>query len=183
MFIYNVKINGGKVLKTIIALLSMFILIVFFISIYRIFFASGKFFVKDRYEASEVTQIEAENYTNILQAVHDNPDSYLGMKINFIGYMYRVFDFNEEQFVIARDMLINDSKTQSVVVGFLCQYKDADEFEDGTWVNLTGVIELGKYHNEEIPVINVIDLEQAEKPENPFVNIPDNAYVPTSGLL
>ena len=183
MFIYNVKINGGRALKIIIALLSVFMLIVFFISIYRIFFASGKFFVKDKYEANEITKIEADNYTNILQAVHDNPDSYLGMKINFVGYMYRVFDFSDEQFVIARDMLINDSKTQSVVVGFLCQYKDADDFEDGTWVNLTGVIEMGKYHNEEIPVIKVTDLQQTEEPECPFVNLPDNTYVPTSGLL
>ena len=105
------------------------------------------------------------------------------MKINFVGYVYRVFDFSNEQFVIARDMLINDSKTQSVVVGFLCQYKDADDFEDGAWVNLTGVIDLGKYHNEEIPIIKVTDLQQTEEPESPFVNLPDNTYVPTSGLL
>ena len=183
MFIYNVKINGGRTLKIIIALLTIFILIVFFISIYRIFFASGNFFVKDKYEAKEITEIESENYTNILQAVHDNPHSYIGMKISFVGYMYRVFDFSDEQFVIARDMLINDSKTQSVVVGFLCQYKDADKFDDGTWVNLIGTIELGKYHNEEIPIIKVLDLQKTEEPECPFVNLPDNTYVPTGGLL
>lgn len=41
------------------------------------------------------------------------------MKINFKGYIYRVFDFEENQFVIARDMFINEEKTQTVVVGFL----------------------------------------------------------------
>ena len=34
------------------------------------------------------------------------------------------------------------------------QISNADNFEDGTWVNITGIIEKGKYHNEEIPIIN-----------------------------
>lgn len=183
MFIYNFKINGGRALKIIICFLSIFMLIVFGISVYRIFFSSGKFFVRDKIEADEITQIDAENYTNVLQAVHDNPDSYIGMKIKFTGYMYRLFDFGDEQFVIARDMFINTSKTQTVVVGFLCQYKDADNFEDGTWVNLIGTIETGKYHNEEIPIINVIEIEETDEPEDCFVEPPSDTYIPTSGLL
>ena len=119
MFVYNCKINGGKLLKIIIILLSIFMLVVFGISIYRIFFASGRFVVRDKVKSNEITEIEAENYTNILQAVHDNPDSYIGMKVKFTGYMYRLLDFNEKQFVLARDMFINNSKTQTVVVGFL----------------------------------------------------------------
>ena len=129
MFIYNLKINGGIALKTIIILLSLFMLVVFGISVYRIFFASGKMKVNDEIISKEITEIKPENYTNILQAVHDNPDSYLGMKVKFTGYIYRLFDFGEEQFVLARDMFINNEKTQSVVVGFLCQYKEADNFD------------------------------------------------------
>lgn len=183
MFIYNLKIKGGIALRIIIVILSLFMLGIFVISIYKIFFASGKFLVKDKIKSKEITEIEAENYTNILQAVHDNPDSYLGMKIQFTGYMYRLLDFGDEQFVIARDMFINESKTQSVVVGFLCQYKDADNFEDGTWVNITGIIEKGKYHNEEIPVIKVTDLQKTSQPENAFVNPPSDTYIPTSGIF
>ena len=183
MFVYNCKINGGKLLKIIIILLSTFMLVVFGISIYRIFFASGRFVVRDKVKSNEITEIEAENYTNILQAVHDNPDSYIGMKVKFTGYMYRLLDFNEKQFVLARDMFINNSKTQTVVVGFLCQYKDADNFEDGTWVNVTGIIEKGNYHNEEIPIINITNLEKTSEPDNEYVNPPSNTYVPTSGIL
>lgn len=183
MFIYNFKINGGRALKIIIVLLSLFMLGVFAISIYRIFFTEGKFLVKDKIQAKEVTEIETENYTNILQAVHDNPESYIGMKITFTGYIYRLIDFKEEQFVIARDMFINESKTQSVVVGFLCQYKNADNFGDGEWVNITGTIEKGKYHNEEIPIVKVTDVQKAIEPENSFVNPPSNTYIPTSGIF
>lgn len=183
MFIYNFKVNGGIVLKIIIVVLSLFMLGVFGICIYKIFFTSGKFVVNDKIRKQEVTEINTENYTNILKAVHDDPDSYIGMKINFTGYIYRVIDFKENQFVIARDMFINESKTQSVVVGFLCECKDSEKFTDGTWVNITGSIEMGKYHNEQIPFIKVTDIKEAEEIENSEVMPPSNDYVPTSGML
>lgn len=183
MFIYNLKINGGIALKMIIVVLSIFMLIVFGISVYRIFFTSGKFEVNDRLSANEFTEIQPDNYTNTLKAVHDDLDSYVGMKIKFTGYVYRILDFKENQFVLARDMLINKEQTQSVVVGFLSEYKDAKNFKDGEWVEVTGVIQKGKYHNKEIPIIKVTEIKQSSEPENPFVLPPSDTYIPTSGLL
>lgn len=183
MFIYNVKINGGVVLKIIIAVLALFMLIVFGVSIYKIFFTSGKFIVNDKIISKDVTEIQTENYTNILKAIHDEPDSYIGKKINITGYVYRVIDFKENQFVIARDMFINQSKTQSVVVGFLCEYGEIKNFQDGTWVNITGTVEMGKYHNEQIPFIDVTDLKESTEPENSFVMPPSDTYIPTNGIL
>ena len=72
MFIYNVKINGGIALKLIIILLSLFMLIVFGISVYRIFFSNGQFEVNDRIVKNDITEIDVNNYTNILQAVHED---------------------------------------------------------------------------------------------------------------
>lgn len=183
MFIYNLKINGGIALKIIIVLLSIFMLIVFGISVYRIFFTSGRFKINDEIKFNEVTEIQSDNYTDILQAVHNDLDAYVGAKIKFTGYVYRLIDFKDEQFVLARDMFINEEKTQSVVVGFLCQYKNAKNFEDGEWVELTGVIKKGKYHNEEIPIIKVTDIQKTSASESPFVMPPSNTYIPTSGLL
>ena len=183
MFIYNVKINGGIALKVIIVMLSIFMLIVFGISVYRIFFTSGKFEVDDRLSTKEITEIEPDNYANILQAVHDDINSYTGMKIKFTGYIYRLIDFKENEFVLARDMYINEEKTQSVVIGFLSKYKDAIKFDDGTWVTVTGVIEKGKYHNEEIPIIKILEVQETDEPEETFVSQPSNTYIPTSGLL
>jgi len=183
MFIYNIKINGGIALKLIIVVLSIFMLIVFGISVYRIFFISGKFEVNDRLSANEITEIQPENYTNILKVVHDDLDSYVGMKIKFTGYVYRILDFKENQFVLARDMLINEEQTQSVVVGLLNEYKDAKNFKDGEWVEVTGIIEKGKYHNKEIPVIKVTEMKQTSEPENAFVLPPRDTYIPTNGML
>ena len=43
MRVYNIKLNGGLVLKIIIFLLSLFMLIVFLFSVYRIFFQVENF--------------------------------------------------------------------------------------------------------------------------------------------
>lgn len=183
MFIFNFKINGGRALKIIILVLSLFMLFVFGISIYKIFFTSGKFNVNDKLKAKDITELDAKNYTNILQAVHDDIDSYEGMKIKFTGYVYRVFDFSDEQFVIARDMFINEDKNQSVVVGFLCESKDVKEFKDGDWVEIIGTIEKGKYHNSEIPIIKITEIKGTIQPDMPYVMPPSDTYIPTSGLL
>jgi len=183
MFIYNVKINGGIALKIIIVVLSIFMLVVFGISVYRIFFTGNKFEVNDIISAKEITEINADNYTNILKAVHNDLDSYIGMKIKFTGYVYRLLDFKDNEFVLARDMFINEDKTQSVVVGFFSEYKGAKNLNDKEWIEITGVIEKGKYHNEEIPIIMITELQQTPQPENPFVMPPSETYIPTNGLL
>jgi len=118
------------------------------------------------------------NYTNILKSVHDNPDEYLGQKIKFSGYVYRIIDFTEKEFVLARDMIIS-SDFQTVVVGFLCNYNNAKDFEDGTWVEITGTITKGTYHGQ-MPVIDIENIQKIKKPSDEYVYPPDDNYIPTS---
>lgn len=54
--------------------------------------------------SGEIAYLTDENYTNVLKEVHENLDTYLGQKICYTGYVYRVSDLQENQFVLARDM-------------------------------------------------------------------------------
>lgn len=130
---------------------------------------------------SNVSKIDAKNYTNILKTVHENIDTYVGKKINFIGYVYRVLDLNENQFILSRDMIVS-SDYKSVVVGFLCEYNRAKEFEDNTWVEITGEITKGDYHGD-MPIIKITDIKRINKPNEEYVYPPDESYIPTNGLL
>ena len=121
------------------------------------------------------------NYTNILKSVHDNPDEYIGQKIKFSGYVYRLIDFTEKEFVLARNMVVS-SDFQTVVVGFLCNYENAKEFEDGTWVEITGTIKKGIYHGE-MPIIDIETIQKKEKPSDEYVYPPDDDYIPTSSFM
>ncbi|MBQ2938675.1 MAG: hypothetical protein IJE05_07430 [Clostridia bacterium] len=129
-----------------------------------------------------VSQISVKNYTNILKAVHENIDSYVGKKICFTGYVYRVLDLQDNQFVLARDMIIN-SNSQTVVVGFLCEHDSAKDFADNSWVQVTGEIIKGDYHGD-MPIIKITDIKNVDKPsQEEYVYPPDDSYIPTAGII
>lgn len=180
MFVFNLKVSGNKILKIFFVIILIIAIVILGLSIYRIF-NDTSFRTEDSIETPEVTKIATGNYTNVLKAVHDNIENYLGMNINFSGYVYRVYDFSEDEFVLARDMVI-DSNYQTLIVGFLCTYDNAKDFKDGTWVNITGTITKGDYHGS-IPVIKVKEITEIETPSDEYVYPPDDFYIPTSGLL
>ena len=180
MFICNFKINSNKILKISLILMLIFIVSIMSFSIYKIFIGN-KFSINDSQKIANVYNIPVNDYTNVLKSVHDDLNTYIGQKINFSGYVYRVYDLNENEFVLARDMVIN-SNSQTLVVGFLCQYKGAKKFQNGTWVNITGQIIKGYYHGD-IPVIDIKEIKEIEKPEDVYVYPPDDFYVPTTALF
>lgn len=131
---------------------------------------------------NNISEISAKNYTNILKAVHEDINSYIGKKICFTGYVYRVLDLEENQFVIARDMIIN-SNSQTVVVGFLCEYDEAKNFANNTWVQITGEITKGDYHGD-MPIIKINNIKTVDKPsQEEYVYPPDDSYIPTAEIL
>lgn len=176
MFVFNIKINSKNIVKTAFIIMSIIITIFFIISIYKIL--SESFRVRDEMASPEVSVIKASDYTNVLKTVYENLNDYVGQTICFKGYVYRNSDFKENEFVLARDMTTS-KPNETLVVGFLSNCKDAKNFADGTWVELTGIIEKGHYHGE-IPVLKVIKISATDKPEDALVCPPDDTYVPTA---
>ena len=176
MFVYNVKFSSRKFFKVIIALMVIVALILTGIAIYKTFGST-----KSTSTPEDVYTIDSNNYTNVLKAVHDNLADYIGQKISFSGYIYRVYDLADNQFVLARDMVI-DSDRNTLIVGFLCQNENAKNIQDGTWINIVGEITKGYYHGD-IPVIEVSQLVEIPKPADMYVYPPDDYYIPTSSLV
>lgn len=177
MFVYNVKINGSKTFKTIFICILILLFIVVGIVSWKVFTGSSK----SNGNSKNISEIQAKNYTNILKSVHENIDKYVGVEFKFTGYIYRVSDLNENQFVLARDMIIS-SKPQAVVVGFLCEYDDAKSLEDGTWVTIKGEITKGSYHGD-MPIVKILELNKVSKPSEEYVYPPDESYIPTDGII
>lgn len=151
-------------------------MIVCLITVYKVIFQKSSKDSKD-----EVYQITSNNYTNILKAVYEDLDTYIGQKISFSGYVYRVYDFKDNEFVLARDMVVS-SNFQTLVVGFMCSCDNARDFKDNSWVELSGKITKGYYHGD-IPVIKVENIKEINKPSDSTVYPPQDFYIPTSSLL
>lgn len=181
MFIYNFKVNGNFLIKLFFSIAILFVIILCIISTYKIFstsFNNEEIKSEDYIPSPEVAVLTEENYTTILEAVHKDMTDYIGQKISFTGFVYRLPSLKENQFVLARKMLINE-ENQYVVVGFLCYSDQASKFADGDWINIVGIIEKGDYFGE-IPILNISEIKSTEKPSIEFVSPPDDFYVPTA---
>ncbi len=180
MFIYNLKLNGKLITKILFIIIGLIVTAYFLISAWKIY--SSCFKVKDEQKDNNIVNITANQYTNVLKTVHENLDSYIGKKICFTGYVHRNLDFNDSQFVLARDMIISQDN-QSLIVGFLCNCKNANKFENNSWIEITGEITKGYYHGD-IPVIKIEKIKGIEKPEEDvLVYPPDNTYIPTVNIF
>ena len=182
MFIYNFKVNGSKVFKYFFTgIVLLIIVILIFVCIKLFVGAKNDRTISGCMPQNDISVISAKNYTNVLKAVHENIDDYVGVKIQFTGYVYRVLDLTDTQFILARDMIIS-SDFQYVIVGFLCEYENAQNFANETWVELTGEITKGNYHGD-MPIVKVTEMKTVDKPNEEYVYPPDDTYIPTSGVL
>lgn len=181
MHIYNFKVNAKNIFKICFIIAIIISVIFFIISSIKIFKASNVFTTNDEVISKDVYKITASNYTNILKSVHENLSNYVGQKIEFEGYVYKVPNITSNQFILARDMIIN-SNLQTLVVGFLCEYKDSIDLREKTWIKITGEIQKGNF-NGEIPIIKITSLEKIDKPKDEYVYPPDSAYLQTSALI
>ena len=179
MFICNINLNKHNLIKLLFVVISIIVIIFFGISAYRIFNQTIK--VNDSIPEPDVCIVETNNYTNILKTVHDDLNTYIGQKIRCTGYIYRVSDFSDSQFVIARDMVIS-SDLQTLVVGFLCNCKDATNLQDKSWVEITGTITRGDYHGD-MPIVIVTELHSCDIPSDELVYPPDESYIPVAGKI
>ena len=184
----NNKLNNNYIFKLIFLIMLIPAIIFFLISIYKIFFRT-EISIEDEFVSLEDTihnnktfEITSKNYTNILQAVTNDIDSYIGCKVHFVGYVYRLIDFKPNEFVLARNMIVNENTSQSLVVGFLCNYSKAIDFPDNIWVDVLGTIQKGNYYGD-IAIINVENMFECDKPKDDFVSMPDNTYIPTNSML
>ncbi len=184
MFIYNFKLNKKFFSKVLIVIFSIICCILLAISICKILKEiktnKDNEIVKNNYSipSPDIAELTPENYCNVLKEVHEDLNTYVGQKISFTGYVYRVADLKENQFILARDMIIN-SKNQTVVVGFLCEYENAKDLVNDSWIKISGKIDKGNFYGE-IPVIKIETLEEASIPDNPYVSPPSDSFLPTA---
>lgn len=181
MFICNVKMNTNTIKKIGISVLALIIIIVFIIAGCKFYNLANEVRVTDDY-SSNFLEINSNNYSSILKDSHENIDKYVGKQIKFVGFVYRLYDFDLSQFVLAREMIIS-SNNEAVIVGFLCDCSNIssfnqNNFSSGTWVEIEGSIYKGYYHGD-LPVINITKINKADIPVDEYVFPPDGSYINT----
>lgn len=182
MFVLNLKFDIKKLIKIIIALciiITLSLFVFFAYNTYRKITTKSEFTtINDFIPSSEIAKINPDNYTNILRLVHKDVDTFIGQKISFTGYVYRVTNFPDNRFILARDMRLTEN--QSVIVGFLSEYDKISEFNDYDWIDITATIEKTTYNNEVVPLLKIDSITKTTEPKNSAVPKPDDDFVETA---
>jgi len=100
--------------------------------------------------------VQPNEYVNILEQVHNEPDKYLSKKFIISGYVYVEDDFSDDRFVIAQNVYIKQlSATEPYVVGFLCENRSGIDISPGENIKIEGTLDKAIYNQIEYPVLLV----------------------------
>ena len=170
MFVFNFKINKKIFMRVFKIAVFICALAVLILSVFTIFKSPNTARTNDDNYSENCINLSSNNYTNFLKECHEDISRYEGKLISTVGYVYRLSDFSDSQFVLARTMLLN-SNSQAVVVGILCEYASSKDFEDYEWVEVKGTVEKGNYHGD-LPILKIKEIKKSKAPEDEFVYEP-----------
>lgn len=163
MFVWNIKLNFKKMLFVCIIIAIIVAVFIELNSMESLGVKSNQI----KAEKYDYTLTDT-NFSTTLKSIHDNMNKNIGKTIKMSGFVFRMPDFKENNFVCGRNMIVAG---EDKIVGFLCDYKLAKDFKDSDWVEITGNITLGTYI-ESVPVIKIKEIKKINAPTNTYVTAP-----------
>ena len=112
--------------------------------------------------------MDTENYAQCLGDVSADLESYIGMPIEILGFVYHDEQFKADEFVTARLMMVCCAADMQPV-GFLCRYDGAETLKSDSWITVNGVIGKTEFNGETIPYVKVDHIDEAQKPDQDYI--------------
>ncbi|BBB90282.1 MAG TPA: TIGR03943 family protein [Methylomusa anaerophila] len=117
---------------------------------------------------SRTIQVTDKNYTEVMSEIQLFPADYIGKEISMTGFVFRSSALLPNQLDLVR-YVITCCSADALPYGVLCEIKDADKYEDGKWLQVQGVIQMGKYEDQTVGTVKVVSAKEIVPPENPYV--------------
>ncbi|WP_394557221.1 TIGR03943 family putative permease subunit [Priestia aryabhattai] len=112
--------------------------------------------------------INDTDYIPVMNIIENNTDQFIGKKIEVNGFVYREKGFKDNQFVVAR-FGISCCAADASVYGLLSTLENALTLKKDTWVHIKGIIQKTTYNEENVPYIQVQQIESIDQPDDPYV--------------
>lgn len=112
--------------------------------------------------------VDEQNFLNWLYILYRDAEEYRGTEIEITGFVFRDEEFEQNQFVLARFIMVCCIADMQLA-GLMCRYEGAQELQTDEWVSIRGHIEEETFLGEKIPVIIPEEIIPAEKPEIPYI--------------
>ncbi|MFZ4452444.1 TIGR03943 family putative permease subunit [Salibacterium aidingense] len=136
---------------------------------------NNNYMQEEKYQAEMERLHEIEDINmqkNLFSSYHDDislhPREFAGKKIKLKGFVYREEGLPSNQLIMSR-FLITHCIADSVVIGLLTEFEQADAFEEDQWMEIEGILDVTTYKGAEVPVVKAKRGRVIEEPSEPYV--------------
>ncbi|OLO42689.1 TIGR03943 family protein [Alkalihalophilus pseudofirmus] len=119
-------------------------------------------------EEQERIIVTDENYLDIMTVLDIYMDQFIGKEIVITGFVYREPEFEDNQMVVAR-FAMTCCVADAAVYGTLIETNLAQEYENDTWVHVSGTLDRTEYNGYPIPLIHLREITVIDEPDQPYV--------------
>lgn len=121
-----------------------------------------------KYQGNQPLQIISQNYMEIMELIYLYPDEFSDRDISYTGFVYNEPGHKDYQFLFRFGII--HCIADSGVYGLLTTGNQVS-YPNNTWLNLKGHIqtEYNKDLQQTLPVLHITEVQQVNKPDNPYV--------------
>jgi uncharacterized repeat protein (TIGR03943 family) len=116
----------------------------------------------------DIINVKPEIFMETLSTIDMFKENFFGKKIELSGFVYREDDFQPNQLVVGR-FAVSCCSADASPYGVLIEFPNAKAFAKDTWVKVTGTIEKGHYHDNDIFKVHAAKIEKIAAPKTPYV--------------
>lgn len=119
---------------------------------------------------ADIIEIEDIDYGIWYVDMMDNLEDYVGKKVKFKGQVLKSRDLNAGFFVPGR-MAMTCCADDTQFIGYVCKSVNSKRLRMGSWVEVTAMVkkEYMEVYGDEGPVLQAIEIQPTEKPEQELV--------------
>ncbi|WP_052486913.1 TIGR03943 family putative permease subunit [Gordoniibacillus kamchatkensis] len=115
-----------------------------------------------------IIDVKPEIFMETLSTIDIFKQNFFGKKIELSGFVYRQDDLQPDQLIVGR-FAVSCCSADASPYGVLVEFPNAKAFAKDTWVKVTGTIEKGHYHDNDIFKVNAAKIEKIAAPKTPYV--------------
>ncbi|WP_318066362.1 TIGR03943 family putative permease subunit [Clostridium boliviensis] len=115
-----------------------------------------------------VLEIEEDKFVSQVGEIYNYPDKYVGETVRYQGYIYLEEDEGKDYYFVVRNTYACDCGEEESIVGFEIAW-EGDIPEEGTWVEVTGVLDTYTEEDNQYILVRVSGLDIKDKSGKTFV--------------
>ncbi|MCQ6275845.1 TIGR03943 family protein [Bacillus sp. V3B] len=136
---------------------------------------NNNYFSKEEYDEKmrkldelEVIQMKEDIFASYYQTISNDPKDFQGRKVKVSGFVYKEEGIGANQLVISR-FIITHCIADASIIGLLTEFEQASEYQQDTWLEIEGTIDVTSFNGVELPLIKAAKWKVIEEPTEPYI--------------